>query len=116
MQLSGKDRIRLLHMLDAARKATSFTKGKTREDLERDEILALALERLLEIIGEASKGVSEELQERYPVVKWREIAATRDRLIHGYFDVDQTIIWQIVTVDLVPLIESLKDILGIEEM
>ena len=115
MPLSGEDRIRLLYMLDAAGKAVAFTSGKTREDLESDEVLALALVRLLEVIGEASKGVSEELRGRYPGVKWRAIAATRDRLIHGYFDVDQDIVWQIVTVDLLPLVDSLKIILGPEE-
>ncbi len=52
------DEVRLRHMLDAARKAVAFVDGKRRDDLE-DELLSLALVRLLEIIGEAAKSVSE---------------------------------------------------------
>lgn len=115
MAPSGKDRVRLLHMLDAAGKAVAFTSGKTREDLGSDELLALALVRLLEVIGEASKGVSEELREQHPDIEWKAIAATRDRLIHGYYDIDQEIVWRIVTVDLVSLIDGLKLIPGLEE-
>lgn len=107
MSLSEKDGVRLRHMTNACRKAMSFASGKSREDLEDDELLALALIRLLEVIGEAARGMSEELRERYPEIKWRALAGTRDRLIHGYFDVDLDIIWRIVTDDLPLLAESL---------
>ena len=110
MSLSEKDNVRLRHMTDACRKAMSFASGKSREDLEDDELLALALIRLLEVIGEATRGISEELRERYPEIKWRALAGIRDRLIHGYFDVDLDIIWRIVTDDLPLLAENLARI------
>ncbi len=98
-------------MLDAARKAVEFSEGRTRNDLDSDEMLALALVRLLEIVGEAAKKVSEELRQRYPEIPWKQIAGTRDRLIHGYFDVDLDIIWSIVADDLLILIAKLGRIL-----
>ena len=69
------------------------------------------LVRLLEIVGEASKKVSEEIRQRYPEIPWKQIAGTRDRLIHGYFDVDLDIIWSIVADDLLILIAKLGRIL-----
>lgn len=102
-------------MLDAAKKAAEFTKGRDRNDLENDEKLTLALVRLLEVLGEAAKGISQDARQRYPKIPWKEISGTRDRLIHGYFDVDLNIVWQIVTTDLPALIDELKKIIPSEE-
>ncbi len=99
-------------MLDAAHKAVTFTQGRVRADLDDDELLALALVRLLEIVGEASKSVSQSARKKCPEIPWKQIAGTRNRLIHGYHDVDLDIIWQIVTDDLPPLIEALESALG----
>ena len=92
-----KDSIRLRHMLDAARKAIEFSQGRSREDLDRDEMYALAVVRLVEVIGEAARAVSSATKESNPGIPWREIVGTRDRLAHGYYDVDQDIVWTIVT-------------------
>ena len=105
-----KDEVRLRHMLDAARKATEFAKGRERFELDKDEKLMLALVHLLEILGEAARGVSLDFRQRYPQVPWKKIAGTRDRLVHGYFDVDLDIVWQIVTTQLPPLISELERI------
>jgi len=102
------DRIRLRHMLDAATQADAFVRGKQRRDLDDDLQLTLALTRLVEILGEAAKNVSDEERRHHPVVPWRAIAGTRDRLAHAYFDVDLDLLWQIVSVDLVALIPVLE--------
>lgn len=73
-------------------------------------MLALALVRLLEIRGEAAKGLTANFRQDHPGIPWRDIARTRDRLIHGYFSVDLDIMWQIVTADLPPLIAELESI------
>ena len=101
------ERIRLQHMLDSAQKAVNFAKNRPRQDLESDEMLSLALVRLLEIIGEAAKAVPQDIKNIYPDIAWRDIGRTRDRLIHGYYDVDLDIVWDIVTNDLPPLIQAL---------
>jgi len=108
----SEDDVRLSHMLDAARKATEFVRNRNRVDLDRDEQLTLALIRLLEIIGEAAKSVTSAFKQRHPSIAWKEIAGTRDRLIHGYFDVDLDIVWQIVTQDLRKLITVLEKIVS----
>ncbi len=108
------DVVRLRHMLEAARKAVAFLKDRKRSDLDSDEKLTLALVRLLEILGEAGKRVSADLRQRHPQVPWKEIAGTRDRLIHGYFDVDLNIVWQIVTADLPVLIPQLERMVSSE--
>jgi len=106
-----EDIVRLRHMLDAARKAVEFTEGYGRTDLDKDEKLALSLVRLLEILGEAAKNVSEQCRQKYPAIPWRQIAGTRDRLIHGYFDVDFDVVWKIITVDLPALVIQLEKVL-----
>jgi uncharacterized protein with HEPN domain len=109
------DRILLRHMLDAARKASDFIKGRSRADLDCDEMLALAIIRLLEVIGEAARGLSQDIRDSHPEVAWKQITGTRDRLIHGYFDVDLDIIWAILTRDLPPLVSSLEKLLSQEQ-
>ncbi|MDD5556575.1 MAG: DUF86 domain-containing protein [bacterium] len=110
--LRADDQARLRHMLDASRKAIAYVAGGRRGDLDRDEKLSLALVRLLEIIGEAAGRVSPETQRAYPEFPWRQIAATRNRLIHGYFDVDLDIVWTIVTHDLPGVVSSLERMLS----
>ncbi len=99
-------------MLDAAQKAIDATKTCGRADLEKDEMLTLAIVRLLEILGEAAKNVSTKSREAYPEIPWRQIAGTRDRLIHGYFDVDLDVVWEIISVDLPILVPQLEQALA----
>lgn len=94
------DLVRVLHMRDAARQALEFTEGRTRADLDDNAMLMLALTRLLEIIGQAAKYVSEPARAMAPGIPWREIAGTRDRIAHGYFDINLDIVWDILSLDL----------------
>ncbi|MBM3154073.1 MAG: DUF86 domain-containing protein [Chloroflexi bacterium] len=105
---------RLHHMLDAAQKAVEFSRGKSLEEMRHDELLCLALVRLLEILGEAARGTAMSLQERYPEIPWREIISTRDRVAHGYLDIDMSIVYSIVAKDLPPLITHLERIVAQE--
>jgi hypothetical protein len=59
-----------------------------------------AVIRNLEIIGEATKNLSEETRKKYPNVPWKSMSGVRDRLIHRYFGVNLDIVWQIVTTEL----------------
>ncbi len=111
MRQNKEDIIGLRHMLDYAQKVVQFTSGRCRADLDTDEVRALAIVHLIEIMGEAASAISEELQRRYPQIPWDLISGTRNRLAHGYIDIDLDIIWTIVTKDLPPLIKELKGIL-----
>ena len=75
--------VRVRHMPDNAREAVCMAAGRTREDLDTDRMLNLALVRLVEVIGEAAFSLPDELRTRYPDVPWGKIAGIRHRLIHG---------------------------------
>ncbi len=76
------DLARLRHLLDAAGKAIEFCQGRSRDDLARDEMLVLALTKLIEIVGEAAKQVTESTKRLTPDVPWSAAARMRDRLVH----------------------------------
>lgn len=80
------DRIRLRHMLEAAREAVSFTQNCTRSDLNSDRMLTLSLVKCIEIIGEAAARITKESRRKYQAIPWPNIIAMRNRLIHAYFD------------------------------
>jgi uncharacterized protein with HEPN domain len=101
----------LHHMLDHAREAYALVHNKSRGDIAADRLLNLALIRLLEIIGEAAGRVPTVERSRYPEVPWPQIIGMRNRLIHGYDQVDFNILWQTVVEDLPPLIALLDSIL-----
>ena len=107
-----EDAMRLRHMLEYAQEASTLIRGKQRPDLESDHVLELALTRLLEIVGEAAKCVSEGTQGRYAQIPWRQIVGLRNRLIHAYDAVDLDILWDIVQQDLPSLIEALEAIVA----
>lgn len=105
------DNVRIHHILDAAREAVAFSQGRSRADLDSDRKLDLSLVRLLEIIGEAARGVSQEFRQEHPDLPWKSMIGIRDRLIHGYFDVNLDVVWETVTQDLPPLVAKLEKIL-----
>lgn len=99
-------------MLDAAGEARRFVAGRTRQDLETNTMLSLALVRLIEIMGEAASKVSPDCRDALPGIPWASITAMRNRLIHAYFDVDLDQIWDTVIHDLPPLMSELERALG----
>jgi uncharacterized protein with HEPN domain len=104
--------VRLRHMLDAAREAVQMAQGRNRVALDTDRPLNLSLVRLLEIVGEAASRVPADDRATYSSIPWIQIVSLRNRLIHGYDNVDFDILWQIVTQDLPPLIAELEKILS----
>ncbi len=107
-----KDRIRLRHMLDHATEAMQMASGRERTDLDTDRQLNLSLVRLREIVGEAATRVSEPTRRIHPEIAWQEIAGLRNRLVHGYDEVDFDILWDIIQLDLPHLIAALTSILA----
>ncbi|MCC6682716.1 MAG: DUF86 domain-containing protein [Phycisphaeraceae bacterium] len=98
----------LWDMLDAARTAVTFTSGKTFEEYLHDRLLRLAVERLVEIIGEAARKVSPEFRAQHPEIPWPKIVAQRHVLVHEYDDIQDNLIWQVATQHAAELIRLLK--------
>lgn len=108
--MRNDDLVRLKHMLDAAKEASSFVSGKKRNDLDSNRQLTLALVKDIEIIGEAASKVSQETKTNYPAIPWLDIINMRNRLIHAYFEIDLEIVWDTVTKDLPPLMVEIEKI------
>jgi len=103
--------ITLSQMLDYSQKAVSLSKGRKRGDLDDDLTFNLALTRLVEIIGEAADRVPKSFQENHPEIERAQIIGMRNRLIHGYDEVDFDILWGVVKKDIPQLIKQLEELL-----
>ena len=110
--MNERDHAYLSDMLDAAREALGFVQGLGPGALETDRKLALALVQELAIIGEAAGKVSREIAQSAPGIPWPKIVGMRNRLIHGYREIDFEIVWKAVTEDLPPLMVELERLLG----
>lgn len=108
------DVIRIKHMIDAAKEALSFAQGRTREGFCKDRMLLLSLIKDIEIIGEAASKVTGEFRSNHPEVPWAFIVAMRNRLIHGYFDIDTDRVWDTVNIDLPTLLRQLEGIVALK--
>ena len=98
-------------MLDACQEALAFAEGHDRNDLYQDRMLLLALAKCVEIIGEAAGKVSGDVRADAPDIPWPNIVAMRNRLIHGYFDINPDIVWRTVDEEIPRLIVPLKRLL-----
>lgn len=101
----------LLDMLAAARLIVDFRGSLTREQFERDSKTRSAVLHQLLVLGEAAKRVSADTRSAYPQVPWQFAAGMRDRLIHGYDDVDFDEVWRTITGDVPNLISELEAII-----
>ncbi len=95
------------HILELIAEIEAFVQGMTFEEFETDIKTQRAVTRDLEVIGEASKRLSQEFQEKYHQIPWRRIGGMRDFLIHDYMKVEMKEVWKAATED----IKELKRIL-----
>ena len=98
-------------MLEAAQKIEKYTDGMSHEEFVSDEKTVDAVLRNLEILGEASKLITEDVREHAPEIPWSEMAGMRDKLIHGYATIDLDIVWQTVTEEVPQLRSKLDELL-----
>ena len=106
------DHIHIVDMLVHAAKAVEMAGGADRAEFERNEMMQLAVTRLLEIVGEAAGRAFKAFRERHPGLPGHQMIGTRNRLAHGYDDIDPEIVWDIVRNDLPSLIGRLEVIVG----
>ncbi|MBL8887231.1 MAG: DUF86 domain-containing protein [Phycisphaerales bacterium] len=102
------DRIRIQHMLEAAKDSHAFVAGRSRADLDSDVMLFRALRNALQEIGEAAARVSDEGRNRAAMVPWGQIVAMRNVLVHAYFGVDKERVWKTATEDIPILLTQLE--------
>ena len=98
----------LLDMLVAARKASAFAADLTYAQFERSELRQHAIINVLEIVGEAASRVSDATRNKHPEIPWPRIVGMRNRLVHGYFNVNLTQVWDTVKQDIPCLIPQLE--------
>lgn len=106
-----RDKEYLMDILTACENILCYKEGYDYETFIGDRKTQDAIIRNIEIIGEAVKNISETLKEKYPEIAWKEIAKTRDKLIHAYFGVDLDIVWDIINIDISHLREQVKEII-----
>jgi uncharacterized protein with HEPN domain len=100
----------LAHILDAALKATSYVEGMAKDEFLADERTQQAVILNILIIGEAATKLMDAYAEaagRYPNTKWREMRGMRNRIAHGYYDINLDVVWETVAVALPELIDQL---------
>lgn len=105
----------LSHIIDEINYLKSHTKGLTRDKFINDETLQRAFVRSIEIIGEATKKLPDELKQNYPNIEWKAVAGMRDKLIHDYFGIDYDIVWDVVINKIPQLHKEIRQIIDKEE-
>jgi uncharacterized protein with HEPN domain len=110
MQPNEDDMARLWDMLDAARATIEFIHEKRFDQFMTDRMLRSAVERNLEIIGEAAKHVSQAFRDSISDIPWRAIIALRNVISHEYGEIKYERLWSLCTEQLSVLIQHLEDI------
>jgi uncharacterized protein with HEPN domain len=90
----------LRDILNAIDLAESFIASMTFNEFQNDPKTSFAVIRALEIIGEATKNIPDEIREQYPAIPWKGFAGMRDKLIHSYFGVNLEVVWDTLQQDL----------------
>lgn len=106
-----RDPAYLLDMLRACQKIQKLSEGVTWESFQQSSLHQYALIKLIEIIGEAARAVSEELQTAHPEIPWIAIIDMRNHLIHRYFRIDLPRVWDVVANHIAPLIKLLEPLI-----
>jgi uncharacterized protein with HEPN domain len=99
------------HIVDECDFILIHTENKNFDTVTEDKVLMKALERSIEIIGEAAKKIDDEFKSKYPYIEWKKMAGTRDHLIHNYMGIDYEIFWDIIENKIPDLHQFIKEIL-----
>lgn len=97
-------------MLDFAQAVYEYCQGMDQPDFVADRRTYDATLRNLELIGEAATHIPNSIREQHRDIPWRQIIATRNRLIHGYLGIDNDTIWSIVADDIPSLVQALQSL------
>ena len=110
-EFDAQDRVRLTHMLWAAREALEFARGRSRETLDDEPMFRRAVVSCVQEIAEAARQVSDSARSHTPNLPWTKIVGMRHRLVHVYFSIDHDLVWEVLDRDLKPLVQELQRLL-----
>ena len=113
--MKKKDIVYILHIRDAIDLILEYTKDLNRKDFNSKQIIQDAVIRRIAIIGEAVKNISMNFREKYSEIAWKKIAGIRDKVIHGYFNVDIVRVWTVIIKDIPVLKKRIEEIINKEE-
>ena len=110
--MNDRDELRLRHMVDAADRIASYLSSVNRDEFLANWMLQDAVIRNLEIIGEACVNLTSEFRDAHVDVPWQKASSIRNRLVHGYFDVDLGVVWQSAVNSVPPFANQIQAILS----
>jgi len=110
-----RDPAYLLDMLTAARELRAFSAGLSEESFQQSKLHQYALVKLIEIIGEAARAISEDTKKAHPEIAWVPIIDMRNHLVHRYFRIDLPRVWDVIQNHVPPLIALLEPLVPPEE-
>jgi len=106
-----RDKSSLIDILNSCESIERFIRNKTNNDFYNDEMMQEAVIRKIEIIGEASNRISEDLKNRFPDLPWKKMKAMRNIMIHMYDELELEIVWDTANNDISRLRNRLKEII-----
>ncbi len=106
------DNIFLHHINDSIQRIKQYISNMDHSEFISNNMAQAAVIRELEIIGEASKSVSNETKDLAPEIPWRRISGMRDKLIHNYMGVDMEAVWDTLVIDIPDLGKNITDLMG----
>ncbi len=98
-------------IIEAIRSIEDFIGDMDFNEFKSDDKTTSAVVRKLEIIGEATKNLPESVTQNYPDLPWQDMARTRDKISHAYFEVDYEIVWKVIKEKLPDLVPNLQQIM-----
>ena len=109
MRERSRDCARLEHMLQAIERIQRYIAGKTFENFITDDMMYYAVVKNIEILGEASNMLTEEFRGSHPQTPWKLVNGMRNYIVHEYFQVDNNVVWDVITRDLPVLKQQVTD-------
>lgn len=101
-------------IVQATQRVEEFTRGMDEARFRADAKTVYAVTRAFEVIGEATKNLPADVRARHPEIPWAEMAGMRDKLIHGYFGVDEAVLWETAQRSIPPLRKAIERALEAE--
>ncbi len=108
MREQRKDRERLIHILESIDRVLRYTQAKTFDDLLADDMMYYAVVKNIEMMGEAANMLTSEFQSAHPQIPWKMVKGMRNYIVHEYFQIDNVVVWDVITKEIVPLREQIE--------